>query len=1457
MLTEEERSQLRQWNDTAVSYPQEHLLHHLIAEQVRRTPHACAVSCEGRSVCYRELDQRANVLARQLRQRGVGPDAVVGVCMERSVELVVALLGVLKAGGAYAPLDPDYPAERLAFMLQDASPAVLLLQRRLADRLPEHSAQILFLEDGWGAEAPEADAPADVRLRPEHLAYVIFTSGSTGRPKGVMNAHAGICNRLLWMQQTYSLGPSDVVLQKTPFSFDVSVWEFFWPLLSGARLTLARPGGHKDPAYLSQLIHDEAVTVCHFVPSMLQAFLQEPALEQNCVSLRDVMCSGEALPYELQERFFARLPARLHNLYGPTEAAVDVTFWPCRRGDGRKLVPIGRPVANTRMHVLDGKLRPVPVGVPGEVHIGGVQVARGYLNRPELTAERFIEGPEGLGRLYKTGDLGRWLSDGVIDYLGRLDHQVKLRGFRIELGEIESVLTEHPAVREAVVMAREDSPGDKRLVAYVVPDFQARSDDADGADRRAEQVSQWRTVWEDTYSQSANHEDAAFNTIGWNSSFTGLPIPDEEMREWVDHTVGRIMAQRPRRVLEIGCGTGLLLFRIAPHCAGYTGMDFSEGAVRFLRRQLAKEQNLTHVSLLHRAAHELEDVKAGTFDTVILNSVVQYFPGVDYLVRVLEGAVRVVRPGGHIFLGDVRNARLLAAFHAAVQLHKAPAALTRGQLRARVESHVSQERELLIDPAFFPALQRHILRIALVEIQLKRGRHGNEMTRFRYDVLLHVGVEEESALERVTWDWQDQALTLSAVRHLLAEAGPDRLRLLRVPNSRLQSEVKALDLLMAPDGPLTANDLREALQQTAPSGVDPEELWALGEELGYATEVHWSEAGGDSCFDVDFQRSQPARHPSPCPPSPPNPLSHGGERGSQRSFSPSPLLWERGPGGEGEPSHALTPPSWGRFANDPLRGKLVRNVAPRLREALRGKLPEYMTPSAFVVLDALPLSPNGKVDRKAIPAPDAARPELEEAYVAPATPVEQTLAALWTEVLGVERVGTHDNFFELGGHSLLATQVISRLRKSLQVELPLRSLFEAPTVADLAARIEEMRRAALGLPAAPLRPIPRDGELPLSFGQETFWFLDQLEPGSPVFNIDVAVRLTGPLDVKAVEQALNEVVQRHESLRTTFTAAEGRPVAVLASHQPVPLPIHDLTTLPEADRVTEARRLADEESRRPFDLERGPLFRAALLRLGREDHAALLTVHHSVYDGWSMGVFLREVGLLYQAFRAGKPSPLSSLPIQYVDFAHWQRQWLKSGLMEDQLAYWKKQLAGLSPLELPTDHPRPAARTFHGARRMVVVPATLTSAVQALARREGCTLYMVLLAAFQAVLHRYSGQEDVSVGTPIAGRNCAETEGLIGFFVNTLVLRGDLSGDPSFGELLGRVRETCLGAYAHQDLPFEMLVQALRPQRELSRSSLFQVMFILQNAPLKIPTISGLTSARSWSWRTTGHRSST
>lgn len=778
------------------------------------------------------------------------------------------------------------------------------------------------------------------------------------------------------------------VLQKTPYSFDVSVWEFFWPLMTGARLVVASPELHKDSQGLIELIRREHITTIHFVPSMLQAFVDTPGVE-HCTSLKRVICSGEALSADLVQRFQQKLPAGLHNLYGPTEASVDVSYWACPPSCQETAIPIGKPIANLRLYILDRSLNPVPIGTPGELHIGGIGLGRGYLNRPDLTAERFIPDPFGPAgsRLYKTGDLTRYRPDGNIEYLGHIDHQVKIRGFRIELGEIESQLLAHSDVKEAVVLAREDAPGDKRLVAYL------------------------------------------------------------------------------------------------------------------LENQLGTVQ--------------IENLKA----------------------------------------------------------------------------------------------------------------------------------------------------------------------------------------------------------------------------------------------------------------------------------------------------------------------------------QLKNTLPEYMVPSAFVVLDAIPLSANGKLDRKKLPAPDLSK-QLKKAYVAPRTETEQALADIWREVLGVEQVGVEDDFFELGGHSLLATQLASRIAKRFAIELPLRSFFEAGNVAALSEKIDAEKHAhpdgTMDSGKFTISVDMRATPIPLSFAQQRLWFLDQLEPDNPFYNIPVALRLTGRLNITALTQSFSEIVSRHEALRTIFEMGDnGDPIQKILANVTADIETIDLTHL-LANQSSAWMALCREEAAKSFDISSGPLIRASLLMLSdsgdSQDAILMLTVHHIVSDGWSSTVLVREFAALYRAFSQHQASPLPELPIQYADFACWQRRWLAGEELERQIGYWQTQLAGTpGVLDLPTDHPRPAVMAYRGANLSFEIPPALAQQIRTMSSQHNVTLFMLMLATFKILLSRYSGQADISVGTPVANRNRQEIEGLIGFFVNTLVLRSDLSANPTFTALLAQIKHIVLDGQNHQDLPFEKLVEALQPERDPSRSPLFQVMFVLQN----------------------------
>ncbi|HEU4711739.1 MAG TPA: amino acid adenylation domain-containing protein [Pyrinomonadaceae bacterium] len=963
LMDDAERRQVEiGWNQTARAFPARSVVE-LFEAQVATSPAAIAVVCDGESVTFAELNRRANQLAHHLISAGVGPEVPVAVSLERSVEMIVAVLGILKAGGAYVPLDPSYPQTRRTFMTEDAGAALILTRDSVIDAV------------SISTENPVRRASLD------NAAYVIYTSGSTGTPKGVVITHRALSNHCLAVTREYELTSSDRVLQFASLSFDVAAEEIFPTLLAGAAIVLQRERV-LEPTSLLQLIEHERVSVLNlparFWQEWLEALERKGARLPECVRLtiagsEKVFAEGVAL--------WARLaPARstLLNAYGVSEATITSTLYRHKVDHVSGHLPIGLPIANTQVFILDQKLSPVPVGLVGELYLAGESLARGYHGRPDLTAERFIPNPFTTtpgARLYRTGDLARYRADRNIEFIGRADEQIKLRGYRIELSEIETVLNSVPAVRQAVVTLRE-SAGNQNLIAYVTP---KRDDVSDSRELEAEQLAQWRTVHDDeVFNQNDVVQDPSFNISGWNSSYTGEPIPAEQMQEWVDDAVQRIVAQQPRRVLEIGCGTGLLLFRIAPHCERYVGTDFSPAALNYVREQT----RLPQVSLLEQNADDFANVEPASFDAVIINSVVQYFPGVDYLMRVLRGAVEAVAPGGFIAIGDVRSLPLLRTLHESVEQHRAEGGLSVDQLRQRVQRRMDQEEELLIDPAFFTALKRHLPRISHVEVEPKRGRFHNELTRFRYQVMLRVGDQE--IVKDLSWiDWRDERWDLAELRRRLHD---QPLALTNVANARLGD------------------------------GIDPEDLYRLGEELSYRVHLSWARHGADGSFDVAFTQSSRAV-----------------------AF----------------PIELDVAKSLDDYVNHPLRGRQARQLGPELRNFLRARLPEHMVPSSFVILDELPLLPNGKIDRRALPAPEAVRPDLPEAFVAPRTPVEKLLAGAWADLLGLPQVGIHDNFFDLGGHSLLTTQLISRVRDLLKVELPLRQVFQQPTIAALAVVIEQ------------------------------------------------------------------------------------------------------------------------------------------------------------------------------------------------------------------------------------------------------------------------------------------------------------------------------------------------------------------------------------------------------------------
>ena len=999
LLIDHDRQQIAQWSVAPTEYPRDLGIHQLFEAQAARAPESIAVTLGNVELRYAELNRRANQLAHVLRARGVGPDVCVGICLEREPELLVAILGVLKAGGAYLPLDANYPRERLITMLRDARAPLVLTHSRLLGALPDDVAEILCLD----AEAPTiARQPGENLVSyttAQSLAYVMYTSGSTGQPKGIAVPHQAVV-RLVQQTNYAQLGPDERVLQLAPLAFDASTFELWGALLNGATLVLypeARPSLDR----LAQAIRTEHITTLWLTAGLFHQMVDTHL--DALASLRQLLAGGDVLSVAHVRRAAQALgQGRVINGYGPTE---NTTFSCCYRVDDPERlgssVPIGGPIANTQVYVLDTAMQPVGIGVPGELYIGGDGLARGYLNQPALTAERFVPSPFRAGaRLYRSGDWVRWRADGTLEFLGRIDGQIKLRGFRVELGEVEAVLRQHPEVQDAAAAVRYGVGHVPQLVAYVVE----------------------------------NKEQT-----------------NKEQRSQDDHT-------DPCSLFSVLCS--------------------------------------------------------------------------------------------------------------------------------------------------------------------------------------------------------------------------------------------------------------------------PQEL---------------------------------------------------------RSF-------------------------------------------------LQSRLPEFLVPSAIVVLDALPLTPNGKLDRRALPEPPELTDRAHAEYVAPRSETEQQIAAIWADVLKIERISVEDNFFDLGGHSLLATQLLVRLRADLGIDLSLQTIFEYPSIAELARQIAPLEPASV-VPQSVIPRVSRTERLPLSFPQQRLWLLDQLEPESVRYNLAFAIRLQGALDAELLRRALEALVQRHEALRTTFADDRGEPIQIIHAPAPWPLPVIDTW----ADALAE---ICAAEAQRPFDLKHGPLFRSTLLRIAPTEHVLLLAMHHIISDGWSMGVLFRELSALYAA------ADLAPLSIQYADFAVWQRAQIGQTTLDAQVAYWKQRLQHVATLELPTDRPRPLVQSYRGRIVYIDLPDDLSAALLKFAETNGATLFMTLLAGFQVLLQRYSGQDDIVVGTPIANRQHRQIEDLIGFFANTLVLRGDLAGNPSFLELLGRVRTALIGDYDHQDVPFELLVEALDVPRDISRSPLFQVMFALQSVDTAALGLPGIVSSR-------------
>ncbi|MDI1475045.1 non-ribosomal peptide synthetase [Polyangium sp. y55x31] len=1401
LTTPERRWIIDEWNGTTADIPEARCIHQLFEEQCRRCPENVALVFEDGQIqtrlTYHELNTQANRLAHHLRSIGIGPEIVVGLCLPRSANMVIGMLGILKAGGAYLPLDPAYPSARLDLMLSDARPPVVVTEARFVERLPPSVAQLVFMDGDDVVSASLDEENPDSGVGPENLAYVVYTSGSTGTPKGALLDHRGLVNATEAQIRMFGLTSNDRVLQFASPSFDVSAYEIWMALRVGASLYT---GGVDDLAsgqMMSDFLSRHRITAMAVTPSTLAAL--PPA---DLPDLRMIHVGGEACPPALLEQWGKG--RQFVHVYGATEASLLSTAMFC--DVPAQPLPLGRPIPNARIYIVDRGGHLAPLGVAGEVWIGGVGVGRGYLNRPELTREAFIDDPFAKGRVYRTGDLGRLRADGHLEILGRLDHQVKVRGIRIELGEIEAALRGIPCVKDASVQTSEDNTGEKRIVAYVVPTRERESVET-------QHVKEWQSLYEEVYGATGSTDASDF--AGWTSSYTGEDIPTSEMNEWLEGTIGELRALEPTRVLDIGCGSGLVLARIAPRCDTYLGTDCSARAIARAHRLTQENDNLRSVRLQQRMADDFEGIADHSFDLVVMNSVVQYFPSVEYLLGVLRGALRVTRPGGHVFLGDLRNLTLLPALHASVALHASPGALDRGTLAARLAQQAEDEEELLLAPGFFLSLPRILPGIEDVRIRLLRGRVHNELNRFRYHAILRVGPTREDHVfahgNEGAGEWRDfdrEGLSLVDLGKQLQASQAPALLLRNIPNARLWRELRALQWLGG-DHEEAVDELRVECSGK-PLGVDPEDLWALGQEHAYRVELGCAEDPTGATMEAVFVREG----------------------------APDPGIRRR--------VETLMPLS--AYANDPLLGKLRRTLPPALRQALAARLPDYMVPSTFTVLNAIPLTANGKVDRAALPMPTKGRSATRARGGAPRSPTEITITHIWQDALGTEAVGIRDDFFELGGHSLMATRVIGRMRDAFGVHVPLRILFERPTIELLAEHVDALKSAGENESAAAPSPIPkapRDGALPASFAQQQLWLLDQLGLGR-AYHSQFAVNLEGPLDVLALERSLEEIVRRHETLRTSFLEARGEIWQIIRPPSTFCLRIVDLSGLAPPSSADVLRSWIETDGDEPIDLENGPMLRGRLLRLGDQRSVLLLTMHHIASDGWSIGVLCRELSDLYSAFSCGRPSGLPELSIQYADYAVWQRERLRGEVFERELGLVCERLRGAPTLlDLPsmTDAVVPPR---HGERRAGCVTFRLdrdiAEGLRRIGRQSGATLFMITLAAFQVLLSRYTAMVDLLVGTPVANREQESLEPLIGYFVNTVVLRGDLKGNPTFLEFLARIKEATLWAFERQELPFERVVEALAVERVPRRNPLVQVLFAVQNAPTASLTLPGISA---------------
>lgn len=1035
ILSERERQQILVAFNTVPSDPvPDCTLHHLIEEHCRATPQRIALRWNGRDYTYGEFDAQGNRIARVLRSWGVDADRPVAVCLPRSADLVIAMFGIMKAGGAYLPIDPEQAADRAQFMVEDAQPALVITSASLAERFASCRVKVVTVPELYETASRASAAPVEWRVDPKHLAYVIYTSGSTGKPKGVLVEHRNIVSFALSFAKVHDVTAESRVLQFCGVGFDASVAEFYLALVTGGCLVIADGLKYPTPNGLEQLICDEQVNTALLTPSTLRC-LQSSAVE----GLQTVISAGEAITTEVVGRWAAG--RRLFNAYGPTETTCGCSSFEFTGPVGHR-PSIGKPMDNIRIYVLDSNLQPVPVGVPGEICIGGPGVTRGYLKRPELTKEVFV--PETFvadknvcPTMYRSGDLGRWRPDGNLEYLGRIDDQLKIRGVRVEPGEIAAVLETHPQVKQAAVVAQEDASGAKRLVAYAVPKTTSPESATDLAELEDEHLNHWKVLLEETFRRTPPPADPTFHIAGWISSRTSRFFTMDEMRDWVEHTAERILRLKPRRVLEIGCGTGLLMFRVAPHCQSYVATETSADVVKWLNQVIESRDDLRgRINVVMKSAMGFAEENQESFDLIILNGAVQYAPGVDYLLRLMDKLVPCVARNGHLLAGGIRSLPLQGAFACSLELAKAEEGTACKELLGQVRSRMEREQELLVRPTFFSALRSRYARVAKTQVLLKRGRSlGCELFQYRYDALLQFDQAAPVAAGQ-TIDYKSSQPSITEIAGKLRKN--ETLSIQNVINSRVEEDVTAWRLLQNANG-MKVKELRAAIPRATGASIDPEEFWRLAAEQKLAVDVTWAADGEDGRYNVQFYR--PARQAAAS-------IAKNGQ-------SPQQLR------------------NWSHFTNDPLAGLMSKRLVVNIRKFLQQRVPEYMVPTAIVLIDAVPMTSQGKLDKRALPAPPNARPDWSGDYIAPRNEEEEVIAEAWERLLGVTPVGVTDNFFRLGGHSMLAVRMVSEVERRTGRRLPLGSLFQQPTVEHLAKLLREPEMCP---PESSLVPLQSEGD---------------------------------------------------------------------------------------------------------------------------------------------------------------------------------------------------------------------------------------------------------------------------------------------------------------------------------------------------------------------------------------------